>query len=131
MGKCGTYEQCFGEIYKPSSKNSSETPAAFPYFSSDACRILADGVTVCIPDGCSSPIEVYFDLNGPKLPNRQGYDFFYFSIYNDSSISESAPLSYRFDALESRVDLCKNGELSSYGAGCFTYLQQNGFKIDY
>ena len=138
--KCETYDQCFGETYKPSSKNSTETPAQFGLFEEDSCRILADGASVCLNaghDGSGGIVYVIFDLNGKRGPNRQGYDLFGFSIYYDGSISEVPP-ECRKDAAQcngytpiEKADLCKNGEVSRYGAGCFMYLQRNGFKIDY
>ena len=139
VSKCDPYEQCFGETYKPSSKNSTETPGAFDGFYSDACRVLADGVSICIIAGYEGwAPDVYFDLNGKRSPNKQGYDLFHLSIYYDGSVSEVSPscrqnpdgciIGY---TISTRISQCKEDGEAQYGAGCFTYLQQNGFKIDY
>ena len=138
VDKCETYEKCFGETYKHADKDYADT-FEFGGYSADACRILADGVSICAVAGDSSyyAADFNFDLNGPKGPNKQGYDLFYFSVYYDGSISEVPP-ECRKDAAQcngytpiEKADLCKNGEVSGYGAGCFMYLQRNGFKIDY
>ena len=142
VSKCDTSEQCFGETYKLASKNSTGSPSAFYGFSEGACRILADGTSICVVAGYdSSAAEVYFDLNGKRGPNRAGYDLFFFSIYYDGSVSEVNPECRRNEqssggcgsenTIEGRIETCKSGEAPGYGAGCFTYLQQNGFKIDY
>ena len=143
VGKCETDEMCFGESYKPSSKNSNDISAGNVIRSSEnnerGCRLLADGVSICVYAGDnSSAVNGYFDLNGARGPNRQGYDMFAFNIYYDGSVSEVPP-SCRKDANicadymtnNGRIELCNDGLHPFYGAGCFTYLQQNGFKIDY
>lgn len=141
VGKCETYEQCFGEAYKPSKKTSTSTPEAFYAYYADGCRILADGTSICVYAGESSvySVDVYFDLTGKRGPNRQGYDLFHFSVYHDGSISEANPECRKDDSkcyaynVQDRIEHCNDpdGQAFNYGIGCFTYLQQNGFKIDY
>ncbi len=140
--ECTELEQCFGTDYKPALKNSADgyDPPLGGYFSDYSCKILADGVSICVRAGDESrPANVYFDLNGKRSPNRQGYDIFTFNLYFDGSVSEVDP-KYRVNpddnscdnSVAGRVNICKDGGPSAgYGAGCFTYLQQNGYKIDY
>ena len=138
VGKCETYEKCFVDDYKPSTKNSTNEPFGIARFSEDACRLLADGVSICVFAGGGIPVNVIFDLNGTRSPNRYGYDLFTFSVFYDGSVSEVPPGRCRqsgvttgcsASSIELKIENCKDGAL--YGAGCFTYLQQNGFKIDY
>ena len=142
VSKCETYEQCFGEIYKRSNANASGRLGPFSYFfGEEACKILADGVSICLAAGNTyEPVQIYFDLNGKRGPNRDGYDLFYFNVYYDGSVSEVTPecrnannpnclCSASSDcSIDGRIRMCKEGFYSGYGVGCFTYLQQNGFN---
>ena len=145
VSKCETYEQCFGEAYKSANKNITDTTRFTGYFvdgrGANSCRLLADGTSICMRSGYENynAVDVMFDLNGNRMPNRAGYDLFYFSIYYDGSISERPPECRKDESkcvnsstLNERMNDCLNNiYVFGYGAGCFTYLQQNGFKIDY
>lgn len=121
---------CFGEAYKPAFKDSQEQPENFTAFNDVSCKVLADGVSVCInpPWTAFGAPEVVFDLNGNRAPNKAGYDLFSFSIYNDGSLAEVNPGERQ---QWNRSINCIEGIIPNYAVGCFTYLQRNGFKIDY
>lgn len=145
VDKCSTYDKCFGEKYKQADGSSTVTSIFKAYDTisgagPDACRILVDGSSICVYAGWDSwPVSINVDLNGPKNPNRKGYDLFNFSVYHDGSVSEVPPACRKDNTLcdfhmdlESRAQNCSDYYVGSgYGTGCFTYLQQNGFKIDY
>ncbi len=130
---CQTADQCFAQEYR-----SARADHKFTFTSTwnsdkfkDSCRVLADGTSICVmAGGPSVPVNVQLDLNGKRGPNRYGYDSFVFSIYYDGSISELNPEHRDNEEINGRVNGCL-ADGNSYGSGCFLYLQNNGFKIDY
>ena len=54
---------------------------------SDGTLIMFNTTSVLNPTGKSSLIaQIYVDINGFKSPNRRGYDFFYFYLWNDGKL---------------------------------------------
>ena len=128
---------CFAQKYK--AWNGGELYGGFPDTSNYYCLrdyVLADGAIIRI-GYCSTPIDLYVDVNGKKGPNRVGYDLWSMTIFYDGVIDESyvgpeirkgdEDWSSPHDIREGRFEACQEGQ---YG-GCFGHFLNNGFKFDY
>lgn len=133
-------EKCFAHSYK-----TFDGQAMSPDFTVDTKSeytqdyMLRDGSVMRIGFTEEGPIELFVDTNGPKNPNRAGYDLWAMNIYRDGSIDEAyvqsnfhkTPVQANNEKQEIIEELfeteCKGG---SY-RGCFGNLVRNGFSIDY
>lgn len=102
------------------------------------CVVAAAGYSMCMDKGIGDTSEefngnTYFwvDINGQKGPNVLGRDFFYFELYSDGKVAESYEAHTYSDSKidENFNNLCKTG--ASYGAGCFSKVVKDGWKMDY
>lgn len=107
--------------------------------------LLVNGSTIIVsafPDAVSNGIydlDIYVDVNGPKKPNRYGYDFFRFIVYSPlfwPQYSGSdfprviAPLGlYRQGALASTGDCNRDDDVYT-GDGCASWVLYNS-NLDY
>ncbi len=143
-GYCKKQEDCLPKEYS-NIEGEGKHPAKEPFtFEKEECPVyvLADGTVFqlqgykCMGDE-GYPIQVYFDTNGKKGPNKIGYDLQYFDIFYDGSIDESSldpkikndynKIDYVNGIIKDRFDSCKE---QNYG-GCFGHFIRNGFKFDY
>jgi prepilin-type N-terminal cleavage/methylation domain-containing protein len=128
---CGlTAQPCFASEY---GQISSTEDTAFTC-TTGYSALLKNGVAICIiPTLNTDYATVYIDINGEDLPNIGGRDMFTFNIYEDFSIDEVSPsaISDTSTADDARSGL-KDGCSSSYvGAGCFTNIVDNNWKMRY
>ncbi len=76
-------------------------------------------MSMMIGNGVGNSLGVIeMDVNGFKAPNKYGYDVFLFDLRNDGILVDSG-----------NPEDCKEGQLE--GQGCYNYLAQNGWKMDY
>lgn len=128
---------CFADDYKTLNGTNFADWKNYIYDKSD-CVVTAAGYSMCMYRGITETTEefngnTYFwvDINGQKGPNVLGRDFFYFELYSDGKVAESYEAHTYSD---SKIDttfnnLCKTG--TSYGAGCFSKVVKDGWKMDY
>ena len=140
-GQCKEATDCYAPKYMEMATNELMD---VQWFDENNTYVLADGTVFSLqyyaPDeeeGGSSylPINVYFDVNGKKGPNKIGRDLWSVSVYYDGSVDEGGvtPEVRKGDAeelkhrVEARFEGCKDG---TYG-GCFGHFMRNNFKFDY
>ena len=84
--------------------------------------VTADGAEICFPMysvNFPTTFGVYVDVNGyNKLPNTEGYDYFFASFNSDGSVLVSGP------------ELCGDG-WSFTNPACFSRVISEGWKINY
>lgn len=104
--------------------------------------VLANSVAICATYS-SDKIDIYIDTNGPAKPNIGGRDMFHVYILKDGQIFDSAvgssvtcnmtsnsgvcipPSSYKYS---DAIATCKS---NVYGAGCYSALTLNSWKMEY
>ena len=70
-------------------------------------------------------ISIYFDINGEKGPNTNGYDLFFVSFSRTTGKVSYSP-SANYDP-----DNTYNNQATSYPYNPLYYLMSNGWKMDY
>lgn len=133
---CSKAEDCLADEYGyVDSKSTVKTSSI--YNNDFHMYKLKDGSVFSINvNENSTPIAIFFDVNGKKGPNIAGRDFWTFSVFYDGSIDEGGitpgkKAEWTSEELKKNIELsfkkCKNG---TYG-GCFGHFMRNGFKFDY
>jgi len=140
--RCDSFADCFPAAYSFVNNNQPRNNFAEEYSSYNVYR-LKDGTVFLIVgynEDESVPIDIFFDVNGIKGPNKVGRDFWSVKIFYDGSIDEGGAfprlkkgsqtdLDEMKNSLNERYQNCLNGN-NPYG-GCFGHFMRNGFKFDY
>ena len=123
--KCASRTDCFASTYY-SVKDVSKTYKMSDMTNANATYyMLTDGTTF----GIDSNNIVTFDINGPKKPNKVGYDMWVASISDDGTIDGIGQNGNTSKAdIKTSLDNCLKG--ADY-YGCFGHFVRNGFKFDY
>ncbi len=133
---CGTTAQpCFAASYKTIGNTSVATAfscengynVTFP--SGSAVCIIPAEIDADTRGETANPATVYIDVNGAEEPNIAGRDLFTFNIYNDYTVDEVDPASANKEAQRTTImDTCTT---SAVGAGCFSKLLNDNWKMNY
>ena len=133
--KCATKTDCFASKYYSvrdlsktySLDDMSKTGNVSASDPDAATYLLADGTTF----GINGHNIVFFDINGPKKPNKVGYDMWVAQISDDGNIDGYGCNDSTTKAtIATDLENCLKGENGKY-TGCFGHFVRNGFKIDY
>lgn len=133
---------CFAASYRSLDKSESGGAAI-----DGTCVYLNTNASLCIDamnprtyndDGTYDHeySQVLVDVNGPEPPNIEGRDLFSFDIYDNGAIREAYDLE---GAMSTDADfsvysdkcLGRSETFNGYGAGCFTKIMEDNWKMDY
>lgn len=135
---CGTTAQpCFAASYRTIANTSTVTT----FTCNTGYNVtLLNGAAVCIipaeieadTNGVTAhPATVYIDVNGVEEPNIGGRDLFTFNIYNSYTIDEVDPALDSAAKNTARTALMAGCTNSALGAGCFSKLLNDNWKMNY
>ncbi len=137
--ECTKSEDCYAKQYA-TQINTLFTPR---WFVKGNTFELADGAVFTLAsydEDESQALDLDFDVNGKKGPNKVGYDKWSAKVYYNGSVDESKltpevkkeKTSAEIDALiQERFYGCLEGGATGEYGGCLGHFMRNGYKFDY
>ncbi len=124
--KCASASDCFASSYTHARGSSFNS---IPSASNGRIYQLMDGTAISF----SSGRDIWVDVNGPKKPNKVGYDMWKIAVQRDGRIdgggsSATWNMNMSKATINTNLNLCLN---SGTASGCFGHFIRNGFKFDY
>ena len=135
IGKCENADDCYAPQY--TYMGSNELIRGIQWFNKNSTYVLADGTVFTIENYTeSTPVNVTFDVNGKKGPNKVGRDLWAVSVYYDGSVDEGGITpeirkGYSDTLKQAVASEFKRCKTNSCGGGCFGHFMRNNFKFDY
>ena len=122
----GNLSPCMASVYTQNNEYAADWRITqLKYANVTDCATLAIGASVCMSptlDELSGSSFMVIDVNGKEEPNKAGRDLFTVMLHKNGSLSDTeSPGS------------CSGGDYGGtyIGGGCFSKIQNAGWKMDY